>query len=176
LRADINGDHIVDLQDLAILASEWMECDMSLGPELVVNGGFDTDTDWDYTDEPFGGWTISGGKINFADPVMNSPCSQSDVVEIGKTYQVEFTLSGSNFSGAGGCAVSINSDVKTKRTTDGTFTEIVEAAETKVSLQALPPDEFPEGNSFSIDNVSVREVLEGGGFPMAFVFEDYWDE
>jgi len=60
---------------------------LALGPELVTNGGFDSDTAW----TKGAGWSISDGVATFAGGA-NANISQSLTLVIGKTYRVTFTI------------------------------------------------------------------------------------
>ena len=73
--------------------SEQVELDLLevvnvLGEELVVNGGFDTDSDWDLK----GAWTISDGKL-IADENTNEYATQGGIFESGKNYKVTVNIS-----------------------------------------------------------------------------------
>jgi hypothetical protein len=63
------------------------------GPQLVVNGGFDSDSDW--TDE-----SSSGASASIVDGIAvlqgnNSRLTQDITTEIGKTYFIDATVTGS---------------------------------------------------------------------------------
>ena len=78
-----------------------------LGEELVVNGTFDTDSDW----VKGTGWSISGGKA-VAVSGASTRLEQSISGLIGKTCKVSFTLS--DYGGGGAVYVdfgSVNSDL-----------------------------------------------------------------
>jgi len=120
-----------------------------LGPELVTNGGFDTDTDWT---KSVAGWTISGGlarKVGWDGSIYQNTAS----VITGRTYRVAITAVS---VASGGCGIFIL----------GTWT----------GVEMLTPDEYSHdvvagaggrsielyGNGSSdgtFDNFSVRELL-----------------
>ena len=119
-----------------------------LGQELITNGGFDADSDWNVGT----GFSISGGVVSANAPTGN--LDQSVSVLAGKTYRVEFTIlnyvSGDirfRFTGT-------SNENGTLRTADGTYVEEI----TLTNNQAL--FRFPAtGGIMDIDNVSVKEVI-----------------
>ena len=67
-----------------------------LGNELVVNGGFNTDSDWIKGI----GITIADGVARFTDCVPYNALAQYGLLEVGKTYKITFNIrdfSGGNF-------------------------------------------------------------------------------
>jgi hypothetical protein len=113
------------------------------GPELVTNGGFDSDSDWTVT----GTASISGGKAR-----INSPSGelaeiyQNGVLEVGKTYILEYTLD--------------DTSGDTQFVNGGTFT--LEDGKNSLSFIATSANVYFKRGAGSvistIDNVSVREV------------------
>jgi hypothetical protein len=57
------------------------------GPELVTNGGFDSDSDWTKGT----GWSIANGYAHHASGA-NSNITQSIAVEADKAYIIEFNI------------------------------------------------------------------------------------
>ena len=112
---------------------------------LVTNGDFATDANW----SKGAGWTISGGAANASN--ATSDLYQENVIEIGKYYQVTFTIS--NYVG-GSVRVELanNSFAGTEWSANGTYTEILLSGSTTVLFDAR--------TSFtgSIDNVLIKEV------------------
>jgi len=124
-------------------------------PELVTNGGFDTDTAW----SKGAGWTISGGTavatgvVSFADIQQNLPA-----VELGRTYIISFSVSvtsgsvqvflGSSGSGPG-AVTTINGS--------GTYSFLHHKSPADTIRTIL----FRGGAAFTgtIDNVSVRRAF-----------------
>tara|TARA_R110001592_G_scaffold211606_1_gene463542 strand:+ start:558 stop:2408 length:1851 start_codon:yes stop_codon:yes gene_type:complete len=116
------------------------------GSELVVNGGFATDSDWTKGT----GWTISGGKANSDGTQSVSYLRQNGIVNLTSTYKVQFTVSGStsgtlNFlQGNGSTAINI--------TSNNTYNYFVnwDGSSGDIVFQSL---------NFvgSVDNVSVKE-------------------
>ena len=123
----------------------------SLGSELVVNGDFATDSDWNVDSS----CTIELGKANFLSSTSNAPLYQSSpYFTIGKTYKITYTIS--NYStgriiwndfgaGAGNGII---------RTANGTYTEYY----LKVGTTTNFGFRTTFGFTGSIDNVSVKEV------------------
>jgi len=141
-------------QPITIESSGPTDINISEPPERVINGGFDTDSDW--TKET--GWTISGGVAsqsggNALSSLYNT--ISGNIVE-GKTYRVTFTVV-SITSGqvrvelGGGQAASRG----TWRTAAGTYTEILTASSTSYAVKS-----GDTGNEFTgtVDNVSIKEV------------------
>jgi len=119
------------------------------GSELVVNGGFDTDTAWTKGTE----WAISGGVANVANVGVVTYLIPSPILSsiVGKTYLITFTVS--NYV-AGTVRFSYGGINGTAITANGTYTEIVTAISVNTfSLYAGTTA------SCSFDNVSVKEVL-----------------
>ena len=126
------------------------------GTELVTNGGFDTDSDWNLTS---GGTdaNISNGKANFVNAVKGQRVQQNFDFTAAKTYKVAFTVSNYTsgllgFYIGGVYAVSnINAN--------GTYTYLV--TPTNNSESFLRAMQTGVSHNFSVDNVSVREVVVG---------------
>ena len=137
---------------------------MKLGPELITNGGFDDETGWNLGEA----WSIGGGKAVFVsrspDPV--GTIVQNNVVSPGKTYRVTFTLSDIENIGAGVILFAIpGGQSGTLRTENGTYTQDISV--TRGTNFSFIGDAIPGGGTFSIDDVSVREVLPSGGLSAA---------
>lgn len=119
----------------------------SLGSELIVNGGFDTDTDWTKGTD----WQISGGKASHVSPYTYSTIYQPNVLTTGGWYQAIWTfLDRTNNSAAiqyGG-----SGSMSTYKTTNATFTETGRAVGT--SFLVLGNGSW-DG---SVDNVSVKPL------------------
>ena len=119
-----------------------------LGPELVVDGGFDVDGGggvWLATM----GWNITGGKA--VSPVMIGDLYQSAVLTIGKTYTVTYTISDYL---AGTIKAQCGTGMGTVRTANGTYTEqITCASNTNFLLEGITS--YPG----KVDNVSCKEVI-----------------
>ena len=120
----------------------------ALGSEEIVNGGFDTDSDW----LKGAGTTISGGAANLDGSLSSSfadALRQVSVFTVGKTYKVTYTIS-NYVSGAN----IIFGDGATEISANGTYTEYITATITNFGFQnRVTPI------TCSIDNVSVKEYL-----------------
>ena len=116
------------------------------GPELVVNGTFDTDSDWTLGT----GWSISGGKAS-------SNGSQTGISDLeqainfvdGKSYVVELSVTRT----AGTLYPKVGDTTGTGISTSGTFTQYISAG-SGANLELRADLNFVG----SIDNVSVREM------------------
>ena len=134
-----------------------IESTNQIGPELVTNGDFATDSDWNKGS----GWSISGGKAN-ANTVGSfvNLRTNSSVVEPGKIYDVSFDVS--NYT-QGSVRLSFIQSVATSQVSaNGTYTARLvasSAGSSQVYIQGI--------NSFigSIDNVSVKEVTTATNTP-----------
>jgi hypothetical protein len=177
LRSDINGDGRVDLGDLAIMASEWMqESCMALGPELVTNGGFDSDLS-SWVSDPLGAFAQSDGKAVW-DSDLSSEASLTQTVagESGKKYKLSFTISSvSGFSFLqssasvqwGGGSVSFLTSMAS-----GTYNAFITHNGVANSL-IISGGNFNENGGFAVDNVSVKEVLSG--VPSIDTLDQVWE-
>jgi len=124
------------------------------GNELVTNGSFDTDSDW--TKQT--GWTISGGTANY-DFLTNSKYLRQTLLNggfvTGKTYQVNFEIT------SGTAYMNIKSNAETLKSTDlyliGSYSIDVTASANGSDLLIYGLN--TQGTAFSIDNISIKEVL-----------------
>jgi len=120
-----------------------------IGPELVTNGTFDTDTDWTKGT----GWTIGSGVASKSAGV-SSGISAPVSLTSGKVYQVNYSISecvggtirpffvgGTNVSGL-------------SRSANGDFSDILVANTGNTRLEMSANSSF----SGSLDNISVREI------------------
>ncbi len=122
-----------------------------IGDELILNGGFGTDTNWIKN----GGVVISSGKAVFNAPSLAILYQNLSGTTQGTTYKVTYTISeyisGSIFFGFGNGIVHPQATI---RNANGTYTEYI------TKTDALDSAGF-RTNAFvgSIDNISVKEVL-----------------
>ena len=159
LRSDLNGDCRVDMMDLAILMSEWMQDEsedcMSLGPNKVTNGTFDTgaDTDWEFGD----GWLWFDGPdhAHFSYAGTSGLLLQDGLgLDNNSRYMVQFTVSSWLHPGGDLPQVAFGGQLYTFEG-DGIQTFYLPGGESEiyfVSRTGL-------GTIFNIDDVSVREIL-----------------
>ena len=128
-----------------------------IGPELVTNGDFATDTDW----VKGTGWSISGGKANF-NGTSNSNLRQDNVTEENKIYKVSFEVS-DYVSGI--VQVNIGDNLQGEDFTfssNGVFVFYTTADSGATQIVRFRPTTSAE---FSIDNVSVKEVITATNTP-----------
>ena len=126
------------------------------GSELVVNGDFATDSDW----SKGSGWSIGGGKATSTTASSNLVCSSATLV-VGKKYKFSIDSEAVS-SGSYSFLIrfnSTNTDVG-RVSSDGSYVFYAVADSTSFRIQTLSGG----STSFSIDNVSVKEVLNDGDF------------
>jgi len=115
-------------------------------PELVTNGGFDTDSDW--TKET--GWTISDGKAKGAAGTQSNLTTVNNPLTVGDTVEITYTIS--DYVAGSAKAFFGGGNAGTVRTSNGTFTEI-DVVTTNGSFLIQKSD---DGN-LNINNISVKE-------------------
>jgi hypothetical protein len=121
------------------------------GPELVVNGGFASDSDWTKGT----GWSIANG-VATKSPGTSANLDQTMDVVTGTMYEVSLSLSGVS---AGSATVylqgSATENVSSAMTSSGVYTFLLEAGTaSSYDLRINASSTF----AGSIDNVSVREM------------------
>ena len=145
---NISVIEITDDTNLPRINYEGFSYQDALGSELVTNGDFATDSDWNKQS----GWIITNGYAESTALGTRSIFQNTGAIVIGKTYQVTYTIletNGSifriNFGGVNGIG----------RYTVGTYTENIVATSTSgaIYLDAL------NVMIGKIDNVSVKEYL-----------------
>ncbi len=148
---NISVKEITDDTNIPRINYEGFSYQDSLGSEEIVNGGFDTDSNW----AKGSNWTISDGKAN-SDGSSNGQILQSNVFESNKTYKVTFTVT--KVSGSGLIARAFYGSYETilSITESGTYTtNFTPNASTNGTLYFISSGLFVG----SIDNVSVKEVV-----------------
>ena len=119
------------------------------GSELITNGDFATDSNWTISGSSI---SISGGKLNFVNATSNSEFAQQSIVApIGKTYKI--TLDVSNLGS--GESIKIRYPFQ-DFTINTNGTHILYGVGNTANVFRLTPNSSTA--SFSIDNVSVKEV------------------
>lgn len=123
----------------------------SLGPELVTNGTFDVGTGWT---DVYTSWTISGG-VASSSATAWSELTQDLAIADPKNYRVSLDVSG--YTG-GNITVRLGGHATSKITItgNGNYSEVLECGAAGVKLQIF---QDATAASFTIDNVSVKEVL-----------------
>ena len=112
------------------------------GPEIVTNGGFDTDSDWTKAT----GWTISGG-VATSDGTPGS--IYQSILTAGKVYSVTWEITSIS---SGSFAINLGSGgLGTPRSSVGTYTDILTAGDGLARI-------LSQAGIGSIDNISVREI------------------
>lgn len=127
--------------------------DAGFGPNLVVNGGFDSDSAWTKGT----GVTISGGALNLA---ASSGYAEQGIATVpGRTYAVTGLVSGANpvWCGAFDSAGQNGALSASPRSRSGAFQFHFTANDTSSFLGFAGTASGPT----SIDNVTMREVLDG---------------
>ena len=114
-----------------------------LGPELVTNGDFASDTVW----AKGSNWTIANGAASVSGQTATTYLSQA-ILTTGKTYEVIVDASGSSLGRIQLGNTGTNYQLVSGR---NRFVGVC-AGNTNLIVTALV------GNSFSIDNISVREL------------------
>ena len=164
---------LTEMQDLQI---ELNDKYLILGNELVVNGDFNTDSDWSSN----GNWIISGGTANY-DALNSTRYIAQNITQMKKDvmYQVSFDISGGdarlNFVGRdldnNNNSTSIFSDIGVNQDLNSSsfffpngsynFNTKCLINTTLFRLFAYIGGTTSAGNGtdFSIDNISVKEIL-----------------
>ena len=120
-----------------------------LGNELVVNGGFNTDSDWTLGT----GWTISNGKANCDGISGASPIYQNiGSATIGKTYKIQLDVS--NYT-SGTLVAAYGGTSAVGITSNGSYIFYVKATSTDANTSYLSYN-----FTGSIDNVSLKELTD----------------
>lgn len=122
-----------------------------LGPELLSNGGFDTDTVWTKPAE----WTISGGIASVASTGTRNLTQALGTLIEGRRYMVSFTVL--NYTAGTITAAILGTPVASGAAiaANGTFSDILTAGAGPISLRL----QAELNTILSVDNVSLREVL-----------------
>lgn len=127
------------------VASERAVCTpATLGSDVVVNGGFDSDTAW----TKGSGWSIGGGVATKSAGVASNLTQTTPPLTAGKWYTVTYTVTRS----AGTINTLIGSFAGPGRAASGTYTDTIWANSTAFG--------FAADASFAgtVDNVSAREL------------------
>jgi hypothetical protein len=165
---DDNGGVLWDFQDASGSVALAYNSALALGRDIVINGGFDADTDWTKGT----GWSIAAGVASCdGSQVAFSSLEQTLGTfpsEQGRTYEVTFTIS--NYS-AGAITPLLNStDFGTSRSANGTYVEDITVS-SAVSRFRMRADASFIGD---IDNVTVRQtnILASTAYPGAELHTD----
>ena len=118
---------------------------LALGAELVTNGDFATDTDWIKS----AGVTISGGAAVWTAAGSNAQVYQIDVMTVGLTYEVTYTITTLS---AGGLKVSAGAEGSTY-SAPGTYTARLRATDTTIHIYAVGAS-----TTAAVSEISVKEI------------------
>ena len=121
----------------------------NLGAELVTNGGFNADSDWTKGT----GWTISGGKADYS---TGGGILEQDIgLVAGRLYRIQATLTASAPITyriyCGHSSITLNQAISTSGTY--TFLLFAQGSNSRIGFSG-----GSTGSSYSIDNISVREI------------------
>ena len=121
----------------------------SFGSELITNGTFDTDSDWNKGS----GWTIENG-VASSDGVSSNSNLNTTFAFYSGSLQVKMNISVTNYV-SGTLRIYLSSTVSAEITANGEYTFNTTADRTDGKL-------FLKSVNFigSIDNVSVKEVID----------------
>jgi hypothetical protein len=123
-----------------------------LGPELILNGGFDSGSNW----TPGAGWSIAAGLATAAAVAVGIGVSQVITsLLVGKTYRVTFTVTGYVSGNVRAVIVGAPVTPGTTRAANGTYTQDLTVLATSTSFAMRPVSVAFTG---SIDNISIRQV------------------
>ena len=126
-----------------------------VGPELVTNGTFDTDTTgWTLTNDPDGGWVSGAVQFGREPATIDALLAQLITVETGKLYEVSFDIvstTGDFLSVRDGLGILLD----LASTTTGSFKTVHYANDTSFTLTFA---HRTQGGSITLDNISVKQV------------------
>lgn len=144
-----SGQPVGLLPDLSQLGGKTLAEWLASAPELVTNGGFDTDTAWTKGT----GWTISGGTANFTATGSNSNLSQAGSYVEGRVYEI--TVTATVVAGQLNCFIgSAGTGGINVFTASGTQSRIVRCASGTLAVFLQASATF----TGAIDNISVKEL------------------
>jgi len=157
----LTSDEVSNLYNNSRYRDVGLNKDEQLGPELVVDGGFDTPASWTCS----AGWSVSGSKANYDDVTNSTAIITAGGISftVGKRYKITYTISGLT---AGTADFRIQNQAQvyfldvfgtTLNKANGTYTEIALClvAATNIRFNAYTSS----GSAWSLDNLSIKEVL-----------------
>ena len=133
-----------------------------LGPNLVRNGTFDTDSEWTKNT----GWTISGGTANYDGSGGTVSIVQNSLLTAGVQYVMSFDVISNEGTGGNSVFLGSSNQISGDHLDPGshTFTGISDG--TVIHIYGRTDE------NFVIDNVVIREVILGGAMSFDGV-DDY---
>jgi len=123
--------------------------------ELVVNGDFDTDSDWVSVNDSSGAWSISGGLANVNCTSNAIFKNLGAVIKTGTFYLVSYELK-NHVSGS--VRVVMGSGTGDFQSTNGIHSQVIQGVASTLNIRFEA--NFSAGFHGSIDNVSVKEIIE----------------
>ncbi len=130
-----------------------------LGDELITNGGFDTDSDW----TKGSAWIIANGQASYDASGIAPITSATTSIVSGKTYELKFKINTGgfarlNFTNDSSQVLFEPNGNSVNNFDSGEYTFYLSAQNNSTALKIFAYNNS-SGTSFSIDNVSVKEVL-----------------
>ena len=122
-----------------------------LGSDLIVNGGFATESDWNLGV----GWSYGANKADSVTGGSSSYLTQADKLTVGSTYLLTFTVSDWV---SGDVKLGVSGNEGTARTGNNTYSEVLKVTGT---LRNLTVKNQGGGFEGSVSNISAKEVSAG---------------
>jgi len=123
--------------------------------ELVVNGDFATDSDWVSVNDSSGAWSISGGLANVNCTSNAIFKNFGSVIKTGTFYLVSYELK-NHVSGS--VRAVMGSGMGDFQSTNGIHSQVIQGVASTLNIRFEA--KFNSGFHGSIDNVSVKEIIE----------------
>ena len=160
---NISVKEITDDTDIPRINYEDFSYEEVLGEELVVNGGFDTDSDWIIG----GAWDVSNGEANFNGLSAGSSITTNLEMTSGKEYEIKFSITSgtARFRFQNNSNSDLFSNIPLSIYTENEY--VLRGIATNTTQLKIYAVNTGGGQAFSIDNVSIKEVtqqvVEGSG-------------
>ena len=146
----VNSSGLVEMVGRTLGSNLVQNGDFSeIGPELVTNGSFDTDSGWSKDT----GWSIANGIASYDGTGGTSAIYQSNVIEVGKTYKITIQVTSNEGTGANTIYLG-NTILNSSHLSVGTHTFYGATSSASLALIIYGRS----GEVFEIDNVSVKEL------------------
>ena len=124
-----------------------------LGPELVTNGNFSSNTWWTLT----GTVAISSGSLNFTSALATSGAYRLSFATVGKYYELTFEITSIS---SGGVQIGLGDSKGTNRTSVGIYTQrLLCTGNSNLTLYSVGAS-----TTASVDNVSIKELSGNHAF------------
>jgi hypothetical protein len=129
-----------------------------IGSELITNGDFATDSDW----TKGSAWTIANGQASYDASAITPITSSTTSMVSGKTYRLKFKITTSgfarlNFTNDSSQVLFEPNGNSVNNFSSGEYTFYLSAQNNSTALRIFAYNNS-FGTSFSMDNVSVKEV------------------